>query len=347
MSTQSTVTTKLVGDAPPWDVELQLWLETYVKDHPHINLKKLSSSEFIGQHGYINESTLRLYMEGRYYLAKEKGGFGTQYKSDNNIERILREFRARIDSQLYLGHGKEFIETKTWRQVQHACTVAIKENEIVVVWGKYGIGKTRSIREFADRNLQRQPMYILCSALVTPRSLLKRLATEFRIQGTGGKSMDELLDLIAKRLQRQPRAIFIDQANYLDRKGLGILCHLWEVAKTPILICGTQTLFDNFHADGRTVSDELGQLASRVRVFIPLAELSLKETVSIVKRYLPDFDEAYVEHVYDVTRHNHRHLDKGMPDLIAIWNHERERVRSGEVKIEDIVGRAFARLAMG
>lgn len=347
MNAQTNQRIKLVGDAPPWDVELQLWLQRYAADHPHLNWKKLASSDYVGQHGYISDTSLKMYAEGRYFLPRESGGLGTQWKPDNNPERIIGEFRQRIDSQQYLGHGKEFIETKTWKQVQHAASVAIRENEIVVIWGKYGIGKSRSLREFTDRNLTRPPVYILCSALVTPKSLLVRLATEFRIVGTSGKTQDELLDLIAKKLQRTPKAIFIDQANYLDRKGLGILCHLWEVAKTPLLICGTQTLFDNFHADGARVSDELGQLASRVRVFIPLAELSVAETVQVVKRYLPDFNREYVEHVHRVTRGNHRHLDKGMPDLIAVWNVEKERVRSGEVKIEDLVGRAFSRLAIG
>src|SRR5437868_1550899 len=56
----------------------------------------------------------------------------------------------------------------------------------------------------------------------------------------------ELEDMIAQKLMRYPRVICIDQANYLNERCLGTLCHLWEKAHLPVCLIGTRDLYELF-----------------------------------------------------------------------------------------------------
>lgn len=68
-------------------------------------------------------------------------------RAKTKIEHAIRAFRERVDGSPRHGYSRTFIETRTWFQVQEACATAINENAIVVIVGKPGVGKTRSLIE--------------------------------------------------------------------------------------------------------------------------------------------------------------------------------------------------------
>lgn len=331
---------KVVGPAPPGDEELRRWLATYIQEHPHHTTVVLSRSQYIG----VSRTALDAYLDGTYFLPKQSGGMGVS-PANSTIEKKVRAFREQVEGTVRHGYANTFVETRSWMQIQQACTTAISENVIVVVYGKPGVGKSRCLTEFAIRKMSTSPVHVLCSANVTTRHFVQRLARELGIDDRPPTA--KLEDLIAERLRRNPRPIFVDQANYLNEKALGTVCYVWELARVPVVLAGTKDLFELF-TTSRLTEDVRAQLSSRVAMHYPLAELSAVEVKSIVRRALGDdaTDEA-VAQIVNVTGGVHRHVDMIIPRILDLKQRNEERLRSGEVSMEDIVMTAGRRLMAG
>ena len=125
-----------------------------------------------------------------------------------------------------------------------ACDVAINENVSVIVYGRPGVGKSRCLTEYALQKMCTAPVMVLCSRNVTPRFFVQRLARELRVERR--RTIPELEEAVAERLRHYPRPLFIDQANYLHERSLGTVCHLWELARVPVVLSGTKAFYDLF-----------------------------------------------------------------------------------------------------
>jgi DNA transposition AAA+ family ATPase len=331
---------KVVGPPPPGDEELRRWLEEYIREHPHQPTAVLSRGQYIG----FSRTALDAYLDGTYFLPKESGGHGVRPDS-SKIEKHIRAFREQVEGTVRHGYANTFVQTRSWMQIQQACTTAINENVIVVVYGNPGVGKSRGLTEFAVRKMSTAPVHLLCSANVTTRHFVQRLARELGLDDRPPTA--KLEDLIAERLRRTPRPIFVDQANYLNEKALGTLCYVWELARVPIVLAGTKDLFELF-TTSRLTQDVRAQLSSRVAMHYPLAELAAGEVKSIVTRALGDdaTDEA-VAQIVNVTGGIHRHVDMIIPRILDLKKRNADRLASGEYTMEDLVTTAGRRLMTG
>lgn len=327
----------VVGPPPPGDEELRLWLAAYIEKHPHHNTSVLARAEYIGQ----SRPALDAYLTGTYFLPIESGGQGVNPKN-SKVEARIRAFREKVEGTTRHGYESRFIETRSWSQLQHACNTAIDENAIVVVYGKPGVGKSRCLREFAINKMTTQPISILCSANITPRYFVQKLA---RALGLDDKPPTARLeDSIAEKLKRSPRPIFVDQANYLSEKSLGTICYLWELARIPIVLAGTKDLFDLF-LTSRLTEDVRAQLSSRVAMHYPLSELGIDEAKALLRRALgADATEANVAQILRVTGGIFRHVDMLIPRVLELKKRNADRLESGEVTMEAIINTAGSRL---
>lgn len=162
-----------------------------------------------------------------------------------------------------------FVETGAWRQLRQACEVAIRENVIVVIYGKPGVGKSRCLMEYAVRGMKTAPLSVLCSRNITTRYFVQQLPRGLNLDAQPVTA--ELEDMIAQRLMRYPRMKYIDQANYLNERYLGTLYHLWDKARVPVCLIGTRDLSELFTMSWLT-EDVRAQLSSEVDA--SLAELN-------------------------------------------------------------------------
>lgn len=331
---------QVVGSGPPWDEDLRRWLQDHIKEHPHNTPLVLSRSNYIG----ISRSALDAYLEGTYFLPKESGGQGVNAKS-SKIEKQIRAYRERIEGSVRHGFNSSFTETRSWFQLQQAFNTALNENVIVVVYGKPGVGKSRCLGEYAVRKMTTAPISVLCSPNITTRYFAQKLA-----QGLGlddHPPTAKLEDHIAEKLRRNPRPIFVDQANYLNEKSLGTICYVWEKARIPIVLIGTKDLYELFNTS-RLTEDVRAQLSSRVAMHYPLAELSIAEAKGIIKRALGD--EATEEHcaqIINVTGGIYRHVDMILPRINELKSRNQQKLASGEVSMTDIIDTAGRRLMAG
>lgn len=330
----------VVGGGPPWDEDLRLWLVAYIKEHPHLDTKVLARSNQIG----LSRTGLDAYLEGTYFLPKESGGMGVNPKG-STVEKRIRAYRERVEGTVRHGHANTFVETRSWIQVQQACNTAINENVIVVVYGKPGTGKSRSLTEFAVRKMTTAPVIVLCSANITTRFFAQLIAQQLGLDDSPPTA--KLESIIAEKLKRSPRPIFVDQANYLSEKGLGSICHFWETARVPIVLAGTKDLYELF-TTSRLTEDVRAQLSSRVAMHYPLAELSIKEVRAIIERTLGgEATEEVIAQIFNVTGGIHRHVDMIIPRINELKERNQARLDNGEVSMSDIVTTAGRRLMVG
>lgn len=326
-----------VGGPPPWDEELRLWLQAYIEKYPHHTTGILSRSQFIG----VSKTALDEYLAGVYFLPVEAGGKGVNPET-SKIEHAIRAYRERIEGSVRHGYTNSFVETRTWFQLQRACYVAINESVLVVAYGRPGVGKSRCLLEFTVRRMMTAPVTILCSRNITPKYFVDKLAQDLGLKY--GARIAKTEDLIAEKLNRYPRPIFVDQANYLSEKALGSICYIWEKARIPIVLIGTKDLFDLFMTSSRT-EDVRAQISSRVAMHYLLSELSLPEVKGIIKRALrDDATDDTVAQIFNITGGIHRHVDMIVPRIFELRELNKKKLKEGTLRLSDIIATAGSRL---
>lgn len=322
------------------DEELRKWLESYIRKYPHHTTAILSRSEFIG----VARAALDSYLEGTYFLPVRLGGQGVDSAS-STLEDSIRDYRIRVEGTERYNLVEAFLETRTYRQLKSACSIAINENAIVLAYGRPGIGKSVALIEFAKREMSAAPIIILCSRNIQWGYFLEMLATGV---GLSKKiKLAKLEDLIAEKLKRTPRTLFIDQANYLDEKGLGTICHIWEKAHVPICLFGTKDLYNLFMSTHYT--DEVRtQLSSRIAFHFLLPELTVEEVKGIVQKALgTDATDAIIAQIYNITSGIHRHVDFLLKRPILLRETNKKKLKAGEVTMKEIITIAGSRLIIG
>jgi DNA transposition AAA+ family ATPase len=324
----------VVGKSPPiGDEELRLWLQGHIEENPHLTTAVLARQ--IG----INRARIDQYLAGKYFLPKENGGQGVD-PTKSNTEPLIKAYREKIEGTERHGYTNTFVNTRTWWQIQQACTTAIAENAIVVVYGRPGVGKSRGLSQFSIKHMTTVPITILCSRNITPRYFVQKIA---KLMGLDDRpTTAKLEDYIAEQLRRGPRPLFIDQANYLHEKSLGTLCYLWEIARVPIVLFGTKQLFDLF-MNSRLTEDVRLQLSSRVAMHYPLEGLTVEEVKMIVERVLGKAaTDEVVAAVWQATSGEHRRVDMILPRVLEIA--EKAKAESGKADLTGVIAKAASRL---
>ena len=331
------MTIKVVGPPSPLgDEELRQWFEAHLKAHPHLGTASLSRQ--IGK----SRAALDQYVAGKYFLPRENGGQGVDPKK-SNIEKLIHQYRERVEGTDRHGIRSGFMETRTWMQVSKGIETAIAESAIVVIYGPPGVGKSRSLLNFQVENMVSSPLVVLCSRNVTVRYFVQRIAQQLGVDDR--PSVPRLEDMVAEKLKRSPRPLFVDQANYLREESLGTCCHLWEVARIPIVLFGTRDLYDLF-MNTKMTQDVRAQLSSRVKMHYELSGLTIEELKGIVTRSLPA-GAATDDVVAEVQKQSlgiHRHVEFMLERMNQIGASNAQRLRAGETSWREVAVKAAGRL---
>lgn len=329
------------------DEELRQWLESYIAGHPHLTTTVLAHPDQIGG----SRTQLDSYLNGTYFLPKAQGGMGVN-PANSKLEGNIRAYRERVEGTVRHGYHNSFLQTRSWQQFQHACNTAIRENVIVIVYAKPGVGKSRCLMEYSTARLKTMPITVLCSANITTRYFVQKIAQQAGVRDNIPTA--KLEDLICEKLKKNPRPLFVDQANYLNEKALGTICYLWERVRLPIVLIGTHDLKELFTKSNLT-EDVRVQLSSRIAMHYPLKELSVEEVKTIVTAVLGSRATPYViAHIMKATNNNHRHLDMILPRVSAAIDKHADGTGKlispadgKEVSVEELIDDAASRLMVG
>lgn len=280
-------------------------------------------------------------MDGTYFLPKKSGGKGNSARK-SGVEESVRRFREKIEGTARHDYINNFLETRTWIQVQTACDTAIRRNAIVLIYGVPGVGKSRCLFEYARRRMITAPVQVLCSPSITPLYFAQRLAS--RLGLSERTTAARLEDNVAERLTRSPRPLFIDQANFLSEKALGTVCYVWEVACVPIVLAGTKSLYDLF-TTSRLTEDVREQLSSCITMHYPLSGLLLAEAKAFIQCRLGKYaTDEVIAQIYNITGGLPRYIETLVKNLHDLIVRNLRELESDEVKLSDLIAKAGSKL---
>lgn len=340
------MTTKIVGPRSPLgDEALRQRLINHLKSHPH-----MTTAQLVRRMGASSRPALDLYIKGDYFKPKQEGGQGVNPKGATQLEAIIRDYLDRVEGTESHAYSA-FANTQTWRQVQKGIEVAIDESAIVVIYGPPGVGKSRSLLQFKVERMVSDPLEVLCSRNVSVKYFIQAVAKQLGIDGRA--SIPTLEDQVAEKLKRLRRPLVVDQANFLREESLGTCCHLWEVARIPIVLFGTRDLYDLFMST-RLTQDVRAQLSSRVKMHFELTGLTIGEAKSIMTAWaasprmkvLPpgaDAPEVIAEALKQALG-LHRNLEFLLDRATELGEEHKEALAKGEITWKEIIIRAANRL---
>ena len=183
-------------------------------------------------------------------------------------------------------------------QIARTCHL---EQEIGVLVGEAGTGKTKAAKEYSKQNPD--VIFIEADLSFTTKVFFRELHKKLGMDGNGG-----IYDLFAdcvEKLTDSNRLIIIDEAENLPYRALDMVRRLYDKANIGILLIGLPRLIANL----RGKRGEFKQLYSRVGIVMALDEFSESDTKLIVQTIFPNTNGLY-KTFHELAKGNGRKLEK-------------------------------------
>ncbi|PID65854.1 MAG: hypothetical protein CR975_05630 [Gammaproteobacteria bacterium] len=186
------------------------------------------------------------------------------YRGDNSkLERQLKQLMERYQQKrknIKLG----FVETQTARRIMRLVSMAHEDCEIQLVIGEAGLGKTVTLKEYANDHAD--VIFIEVEPTFNAKVLLATLCDKL---GLGpSRTNHEMFEAVRAKLNNSGRLLIIDEAELLQHKPLEILRRLHDLAGIGVVLAGMPRLRANL----RGKRGEFKQLYSRVAFALDLGQ---------------------------------------------------------------------------
>lgn len=203
---------------------------------------------------------------------------------ETTIEDVLKSAALR-----QAGGNQEMLETSVTRQVNAVCETIRKTNDIGLIYGPAGVGKTVAISMYAKH--MPSAIVITLSQWAANAHGIERLifaALETRSYKNSGQSRAEWL---LSRLRKSNRILIVDNVHRLTNNGRKWLFDFHDHAGIPIAMVGNPEILD-------AVNDN-DQQFTRIGIF---KNVQLKDASAIATRILAASAPAANEHIGDLVR---------------------------------------------
>ncbi len=228
---------------------------------------------------------------------------------------------------------KGFVQTANFRLLKEAEKIVARrgarEAGLVLIQGKYGIGKSELTERWASENGH---SFIRAKKVWTPRAMLEDIATELALSVRG--SAKDIENRITQHLAQTMQALIIDEADYLaDMKGaakLETIRDISDVTGTMVFLVG----MENFPA----IVQRYDHIASRVARIVQLNPLDLADVqVTCKAKAEVALTPALVEQIHRDSKGRMRHVLNAIAN-IEVWA---EANSWAEVDVAHVKGRAL------
>jgi DNA transposition AAA+ family ATPase len=207
-----------------------------------------NSQEQLAKQAGVSGAALSTFLAGTY-----------QGRNENVAKKllpVLEAMKSRETATLTVKEP-EIIETAIMRQMLFGLQYASDRNDVVVIYGAPGIGKTVTLERYVKTN---------------PTALFFTASPNIR---SGRDIMEELLEAMNKRtegrnktlekniitsLKNSNRMIIIDEAHFLRLDGLETLRRIYDATKCPLVLVGNPKIMEIITEKNKTVT---GQFFSR------------------------------------------------------------------------------------
>ncbi|MED3799981.1 MULTISPECIES: AAA family ATPase [Lysinibacillus] len=194
----------------------------------YIEQNKISQVHF-GKLVGMGESTISRWLKGTY-------------PSPEKMDAKVKDFLEKEAVRETITETKDirFTMTAISKQIIGALEYGRIQRTISVVYGDAGIGKTRTMREWAA---DKTDVIIVTAnpAVKSPKGFFKLLAK--RLKTTAQGSIDDIVMDIMDKLAVSDRTIIIDEAQHLVRETLELVRSINDATGTAIILMGNEVVY--------------------------------------------------------------------------------------------------------
>lgn len=186
-------------------------------------------------------------------------------------------------------HSQMSLDVENTKTVLFVCEYAHTKNDITLIFGDAGAGKTTALEYYRDKNAG--VIMITANACTSSAtSILKMLCNETGRNISGRK--DIIMNELVKYFKGTNRLIIIDEADHLTLSALQAIRNLNDMAKVGIVLSGNNKIF--LQMIGGAKSSEFQQLRTRITVRRKLSNKYKKKELQHIFPTLPDDCIAFV-----------------------------------------------------
>ena len=241
---------------------------------------------------------------------------------ENDDSQILVDAQSQAPEDGWRTNIKDFpfIVTADTKRIWGVCRVCKDQNEMGVIVGDPGLGKTFSLESYMREFSAFNAAMITCDETTSVKSMLVETAEALQIDTKGTKPT--LMRRIVSELKKNPRFLIFDEADLLKGpEPYETIRAIHDKAKTGIVLCGNNNLAIKLlmYAEDKP---EMARIRDRIGYFCRLSGLTSDEAI----RFLDDIN-ATAEAKKMLTeigrRRGIRQLVKALSRLLEVTRGER------------------------
>ena len=209
---------------------------------------------------------------------------GTYTGDNEEIAKILNQYLAVGKERLKsVSNACFYPELYNTKEVLFTCFYAHRHNDLALVSGDAGAGKTTALRHYAENNTG--VILVTANACTTSASaILNLISQKVGRQRAGRKAA--IMNNLVEQLSDTNRLIIIDEADHLTLDALQAIRNLNDLAGVGIVLSGNDKIYRQMLSGRR--SYEFDQLRTRI---IIRKKVFNEYTVEEIKAMFPELNQ--------------------------------------------------------
>lgn len=219
-----------------------------------------------------------------------------QGNNENMAKKLLPVIEASKARETAILSVKEpeIIETTTMREMWFGLQYASDRNDVIVIYGAPGIGKTITLESYVKAN----PNVLFFTGspnIRSGRDVMEELLEAMNKKADGrNKSLEKG---IISALKNSNRMIIIDEAHFLRLDGLETIRRIYDATKCPVVLVGNPKIMEIITEKNKTVTGQFFSRSVRIALEhkVPLDDVKgivLQNGVNLEEECLTELHKA-------------------------------------------------------
>lgn len=253
----------------------------------HIDATGMSQKQVGAQIG-VSATVVNQYLQGKYP--------GDVAKIDKAVAQLIERHQSKSKDV-----PTEFIATPTAKRILETCALAHAMNDIDLVIGEAGLGKTMALKHYAESN--ENVIMIEVDPTFSARVLLAELCNVLGV--TTARNNHAMMTAIVEKLKGSDRLLIVDEAELLTYKPLEMLRRIHDKAGIGIILAGMPRLRANLRGN----RGQYRQLYSRVGLALDIKSSLPEGDINLFCQAALNTDD-FNEYLFKISAGNARRLNK-------------------------------------